>query len=101
MENLEHPLPGLARRNLEDGWRVRLEMARERYETASARYRKLLEEKPEGLIPRQDDSLALARHAESEALAEYSRTLKSFTELTVHGRIPEEQSGAEANGGRD
>ena len=101
MQNLEHPSPSPARRDLEEAWRVRSEMARERYEMASRRYRKLLDEKPRGLIPRHDDPLALARHEESEALAEYMRILRLFTELTLHGRIPEEQVGAKASGGRD
>ena len=94
MQNLEHPSPSPGHRDLKDTWRVRAEMARERYEMASRRYRKLLEEKPEGLIPRQDGPLALARQAESEALAEYTRILKLFTELTSHGQIPEEPLGA-------
>ena len=100
MQTLEHPSPSLTRQDLEDAWRVRCERARERYEMASRRYRKLLDQKPEGLIPRHDAPLALARHAESEALAEYMRILKLFTELIVHGRIPEEQLGAKASGGR-
>ena len=101
MQHVEHPSPSLARRDLEDAWRVRSERAHERYERASAQYRKLLKEKPDGLIPRQDDPLALARHAESEALAEYKRILGLFTELMVHGRIPEEELAARAGGGRD
>ena len=101
MQHLEHPSPSLARRDLENAWRVRSEMARERYETASRLYRKLLDEKPEGLIPGHDDPMALARHAESEALAEYTRILKLFTELIVHGRIPEEESAARTSGGGD
>lgn len=100
MQHREPPSPNLARRDLEDAWRVRSEMARERYQTASKRYRKLLDAKPEGLIPRQDDPLALARHAESEALAEYTRILNLFTELTVNGQIPEEELATGAGGGR-
>lgn len=99
MQNSEPTPPSLARHDLEEAWRRQSEMARERYEQASSRYRKLLEEKPEGLIPRQNDPLTLARHAESEALAEYARVLKLFTELTVHGRIPEETVTARAGGG--
>jgi hypothetical protein len=101
MPNLEHPSPSSARRDLEDAWRVRSEKARERYEGARARYRKLLEERPDGLIARHNAPLALARHEESEALLEYARILKVFTELTLHGRVPEEQSDAKTDGGRD
>jgi hypothetical protein len=99
MQNLEHPSPSLTRQDLEDVWRTRCETARERYKVASTRYRKLLDEKPEGLVPRPDAPLALARHAESEALAAYTKVLRLFTELTAHGRIPEEGLGAEASGG--
>ena len=100
MQNREHSSASVTRRDLESAWRVGCEMARERYEMARRRYRKLLEEKPEGPIPRHDDPLALARDAETEALAEYTRILRIFTELTVRGRIPDEQLGAKANGGR-
>ena len=93
MQNLEHPSPSRARQDLEDAWRARSEMARARYEMARTRYRKLLEAKPDGPTPPENDPLAFARHAESEALAEYTRVLKIFTDLTLHGRIPEEQLG--------
>lgn len=92
------PSPGLQREGLEDAWRSRFEMARERYKQASAHYRELVAQQPEGIIPREDSPLALARQAESEALAEYSRILKVFTELTIRGRIPEEElTGKEAD----
>ena len=100
MQNLEHPSPSFAHRDLEDAWRVRSEMARERYKMASIRYRNLLDEKPEGVTPRQDDPVALARQAESEALAEYKRVLKMYTELMEHGRTLEEEL-ATAGGGQD
>lgn len=83
-------LPGLARQNLEEVWRSRLEMARESYEKARAQYRALLQKQSEGAIPRQDGPLAEARQAESEALAEYARVLKVFTELTINGHNPGE-----------
>ena len=89
-----------ARQDLEDSWRLRLEDAREQYERASVRYRRLLEGRPEGVIPPQDGPLMLARHAESEALMEYTRILKIFTELTVHGQIPQGQSAMYAGGER-
>lgn len=101
MQNPEHPSPSLTRRDLEDAWRVRSEMARERYNRATLRYRKLLEAKSEGATPRPDGPLVLARHAESRALAEYRRILKIFTELIAHDRIPEEESAAGADGGQN
>jgi hypothetical protein len=101
MQFQEHRSQDLARQDLEDAWRIRSEVARERYQTARARYRELLDAKPEELNPPQDDPLALARHAKSEALAEYTRILKLFTELTMHGRVPEEDLAASAAGGRE
>ena len=100
MRDLGHPSPSLVGRDLVDAWRVRSEIAHARYETASARYRKLLDEKPEGLIPRPDNPLALARHAQFQALEEYLRILKIFTELSVNGGVPEEAVTAIADGGR-
>ena len=80
------------RQELEDFWRRKVEEARARYQTATEEYRKLLDGMPEGLAPTPDSPLALARQAQSEALAEYSNMLRVFTELTVHGTRPEEQT---------
>ena len=80
----------LAREQLEETWRLRCDQARHRYERASAWYRNRLKEEPSSLTRAAEHPLLLARAAESEALAEYSCILKLFTELTVHGRIPEE-----------
>ena len=99
MQNPGDRSPVLACQDLQEAWRLRSERARERYARASARYRELLKESPEGLIPGQNDPLALARQAESKALAEYTRIVKIYTELIVHGQIPKEQLGAMANGG--
>lgn len=101
MQQPEYPSPNVARRDIEDTWRLRSETARKRYETARERYRKLLDAKPEGLIPQQNDPLALARHAESEALEEYRRILEIFRELTVYRRIPKFQASAMPDRGRD
>jgi hypothetical protein len=57
----------------------------------------ILEEKFERVIPRHDDPLTLAGKAESKALAEYTRVFRMFSELTLHGRIPEEQGYGHAN----
>lgn len=101
MRGLEPSPPSVARGDLEDVWRVKFEVARARYETAKARCIKLLGAKLDGLIAQPEDELALARRQESEALAEYARILKLFTELTVHGRLPEEHLVNEPDGGRD
>lgn len=88
----------VARQELEGFWRRKLEDAQRRYQTGTARYRKLLGGVPEGRVRSQDDSLALARHAKAAALAEYSRLLKIFIELTVNNRMYHRRSGSIANG---
>jgi hypothetical protein len=80
----------LGRGELEDTWRGRLEECQKQYQDASHSYRKLLAEEPDGQPPRPESPLARARQAESEALTEYSRVLRLFTDLTVHGKLPEE-----------
>ena len=82
------------RQTLEDSWRLRLEETKARYHKATERYRRLLQEQPDGTPHDPRSALALARQAESEALAEYSRLLRAFTDLTVNGKVPEERSAA-------
>jgi hypothetical protein len=84
-----------------ESWRLEVEDVKEQYRIATTLYRRLLDEKPKGLLPRQDDPVALARHMEAEALAEYTRALKIYVELAVRGREPEDrQATARAAGGR-
>lgn len=92
-------VPSLALQDLEEVWRSRTEMARERYEGARAHYRALLEKQTERAIPRQDGSLAAARRAASEALAEYTRILGVFADWITLGRIPQEGAPAPREGG--
>ena len=84
----------------EESWRQRLDDAYERYHMASTRYRELLEKAPEGRVRSQDDPLALARHAESETLLEYTRLLKIVTDLTVRYAEHEMQSGVRVAEGK-
>jgi CheY-like chemotaxis protein len=84
--------PAGGRQELEDLWRAKVEEARGRYNAATEQYRKLLDRTPDEAPPNPDCLVARARQAQSEALAEYSCVLRVFTELTVHGRPPEEQS---------
>lgn len=90
--------PSATRRMLEDSWRLRLEEAHVHYRRATDQYRKSLQDQPDGRLHNPSGALALARQAESEALAEYTRVLRVFTELTVNGKIPEERSAAGSNG---
>jgi hypothetical protein len=85
------------RQTLQDFWRVRLEETQARYQKAKERYRGLLQEQPDGVSHDSKGALALALQAELEALAEYRRILRAFTELTLNGKIPEEQSPASSD----
>jgi hypothetical protein len=84
-----------ARQEKEDSWRLKVEDAYQRYQAASAQYRRLLAQKPKGAVPSQDDPLIVARHAQSETLAEYMRLLKAFAELMW---MPHEWSAMDVNG---
>src|SRR5579864_6085788 len=86
------PESTLDRRQLEDLWRSKLDQIQLRYKAATEEYRRLLGETPAGMPPASDGPLFRARQAESEALAEYARVLRVFTELTMNGTRPEEQS---------
>jgi len=46
-----------------------------------------------------DPTIAIlqARNLESQALAEYMRVIKIFTDLTVHGKLPPEDDGGTGN----
>src|SRR6266536_3129140 len=90
MGNAELSAPVLARYQIEEAWRARLEQALERYQAATHAYRKLLREEAGGRPPSPDSPLVQARQAESDALMEYSRVLRIFTHLTIHGTLPDE-----------
>ena len=74
---------------LEELWRSRVEAAHAEYQAASKQYRKLMQGRPDGLPPNQDGAVALARDAESLALAEYRRVLHTFSELIAQGKMSE------------
>jgi hypothetical protein len=80
------------RRILEDSWRLRLDEAHVHYRKATDQYRKSLQDQPDVRLHNPNGALAVARQAESEALAEYARVLQVFTELTMNGKIPDERS---------
>jgi hypothetical protein len=88
------------RQEIVEFWRLKVEEAHERYETASAQYRRLLEERPKDSMAGPDGKLAQARDAVSETLLEYSRLLRIFTQLTLNGTLPQEHKATGANGGR-
>ena len=90
--------PSAMRQELEESWRSRVEAAQARYQAASKQYRELMQGLPDGLPPNKNDGVALAREAESQALAEYTRVLHIFTELTTQGKMPEEAKTAGSDG---
>jgi hypothetical protein len=89
MKMPEAPSSVIARRELEESWRQKVEEAHSRYHAAAAWHKELLQDQPDGESHCQDGPLGVAQRAESEALAEYTRLLKVFTELTVHDHLPQ------------
>jgi len=81
----------------EESWHLKLLEAHSRYQAATAQYRRILNERPDGLSAGLDGSLSHARETESQALAEYMRVLAIFTDLTTHGKLNVEAS-AEGSG---
>jgi hypothetical protein len=81
------------RKHLEEQWRLKLEEASSRYKAATRRYRSLLEKQngAAGL-----EAVFRARTEETQARAEYTRVLKIFTDLTIHGMPPGEAAAANA-----
>lgn len=91
-------LSPVARRVLADFWRQKLDQAYERVQTATSRYRDLLQEGWGSPIRSQDGPLAMAAREQSEALAEFKRLLNVFTEITLHGRVPQEHRASGVDG---
>jgi CheY-like chemotaxis protein len=92
MSSQEPAIPAATPRDLEECWRLKLQEAHARYQAATTHYRRMLDEQPEGLSPGLDSSLSRARETETRALVEYSRVLTIFTDLTVHGKVPDQQA---------
>ena len=94
---MQTPKPSATRQAVIDSWLRRLQEAYAHYQKAAKHYNRLLKEHPDGTPSNPEGVLALARQAESEALAEYSQILRAFGELTVHDGVPEKQSAASSN----
>jgi CheY-like chemotaxis protein len=90
MKSIEVPGNVEARQQLEDAWRTRLEESLRLYRSASAEYRRLVQEEADVHPPSPESPLARARDAESRAHLEYSRVLQIFADLTLHGQLPHE-----------
>ena len=85
-------LPSPERRSIEELWLVRLRIAEQHYAYVREQLRKVLKSFPASEVPSPDRSGAYqqAQRAENLALDEYRRVLQIFTDLVVHGKIPEE-----------
>jgi hypothetical protein len=77
---------------LEELWQLRLKNAELRYTHAREQLRNILRSLAPGEVPSADGSYAYqqALRAEKIALADYTRVLRVFTDLVVHGKPPEE-----------
>jgi hypothetical protein len=81
-----------SRQELEEIWRQRVREARLRYEEACAAFRSTWGEHFEtGLSADPTHAIQEARKVESQALAEYVRVLKIFTELVLRGEAPRDK----------
>ena len=79
---------------LETVWRERLSRAEERLSRAVAESKRVLAEFQEGVMVPPDGSLAIrnVHLEESRARQEYMRVLRAFTDLTLYGVMPAENT---------
>ena|SRR5215469_6366541 len=84
--------PAPDRKGLEEIWHKRVKDARLRLDRAMNDVMQVQRDFPAAVIPPPDSNFALrkARHAESTALTEYGHVLRIYTDLIVHGIIPNE-----------
>jgi len=75
---------------LEQVWRVRTTLARQRLDECVQELERLTAEGSRGHSRDGDEAIRQARIRESVALDEYRRTLQTYTHLILWGRIPEE-----------
>ena len=86
-------------RDLQDLWRGRVEMKERAYRAAAAHYGRLLNATlQEHSLESPGSGVADARVAADQAAQEYARVLDIFTQLTLHGRVPDESMAREAAG---
>jgi hypothetical protein len=84
--------PGFARRDLEDLWRERVRAASQAYESAKQKAAAALGRCTECATTSEEDiqNLRRAQQTESDSLENYMKTLKTFHELVVQGKLPSE-----------
>jgi len=85
-------MPEVERRSLEERWRQRVKEARLRVTFARNWVNEVHRDLPSPDIPAADGDFALQRavRAENDALREYNRLLRIFTDMVVDGIIPDE-----------
>ena len=73
-------------------WRERVRKAQDRYLDAKAASARVSREQVDRLTPSPDGEFAARQAIKTEvaALAEYTRTLKIFSSLVIHGKMPED-----------
>ena len=83
---------GATRQELESLWRDRVRDAKIRLDLARSYLEEVRQDRGSGAIPAADgdDAYRRALQADREALTELARVLRIFTELLVHGEIPDE-----------
>src|SRR5215831_16527523 len=83
--------PQTYRQALEKLCRTRLDEVKLRVELARNFLREIHEDTKNGTLPRPDGEFAYRRavRAENLALAEYTRILRIFHNLTVNGKVPD------------
>ena len=78
-------------KTLEDRWRQRLKDAALRVDFARNYVKEVQRDFPADTLPSTDGRyLQRALHAQTLALKEYQRVLRIYTDLVVHGKIPDE-----------
>jgi hypothetical protein len=84
----------IRKQDVEEIWRRRLSEAKGRYEVAVARFQTASEEFRNHHTTPPDGGFGvhLAIAAESSARKEYMRVLRLYTDLLLHGKVPEDNA---------
>lgn len=82
-----------------DLWRGRLIEARKKYDQAVAELQTASTALKAGTLPTFDGSTKQILRTETQALDEYMRILRIFTELVISGKAPEEEQGKRVKDG--
>jgi hypothetical protein len=78
------------RTELEARWLQRVHAARRQYEIDLAQFNRILDNQKAGTAPTLSLSIHQARRRESASRCRYMRVLRTFTDLVVHHKVPEQ-----------